>query len=281
MTAPARCGGRARSAISLATGPNATERARNDLFLSSKSVLDRKLAAGQIHPVSERTKVAIGKASRAAARHSHDYAKASGRGRAQPVPTLPANRLEAAIGQAARAFRRQGGRGVAEVAKAAGLSAGMLSKIENGSISPSLASLQALARALQVPVTALFRDFEEVRDTTFVRAGEGLLVSRDGPRIGHEYRILGHTTSKRLGVEPYLMRYDDAMEVFPVYQRPGSEFIYVLEGRLTYRHGSRLFTMAPGDSLLFQADVPHGPEALLQTPVRYIAVVCYPRGPDG
>lgn len=154
----------------------------------------------------------------------------------------------------------------------------MLSKIENGTISPSLASLQALAKALQVPVTALLRDFDEVRDTTFVRAGEGLLVSRDGPRIGHEYRILGHTTSKRIGIEPYLMRYDNPMEVFPIYQRPGSEFIYVLEGRLTYRHGKRLFEMAIGDSLLFDADVPHGPEALLQTPVSYIAVVCYPRG---
>jgi len=229
--------------------------------------------------VSDGRLTAIDKAARATRKRAAGYAKAEDSGRSKPLPATPANRLEAAIGQVARAFRRQSGRGVAEVAKAAGLSAGMLSKIENGSISPSLASLQALAKALQVPVTALFRDFDEVRDTTFVRAGQGLLVSRHGPRIGHEYRILGHTTSKRVGVEPYLMRYDDATEVFPVYQRPGSEFIYVLEGRLTYRHGSRLFTMAPGDSLLFQADVPHGPEALLQTPVRYIAVVCYPRGP--
>ncbi|MDF2973062.1 MAG: putative HTH-type transcriptional regulator, partial [Microvirga sp.] len=161
-----------------------------------------------------------------------------------------------------------------------GLSAGMLSKIENGTISPSLATLQALSRALQVPVTALFRDFEEVRDTTFVRAGEGLLVSRDGPRIGHEYRILGHTTSKRVAIEPYLMSFNDPLQVFPVYQRSGSEFIYVLEGELSYRHGSKLFSMAAGDSLLFEADVPHGPEQLSKTPVRYLAVVCYLRSPD-
>ena len=153
----------------------------------------------------------------------------------------------------------------------------MLSRIENGTISPSLATLQALARALQVPVTSLFREFEEVRDTTFVRAGEGLRVSRDGPRIGHEYRILGHTTSKRIAMEPYLMSYTNAAEVFSVFQRAGNEFIYILEGELTYRHGKKLYRMSPGDSLLFDAEVPHGPEELLAVPVKYIAVLCYPR----
>jgi transcriptional regulator with XRE-family HTH domain len=190
------------------------------------------------------------------------------------------NRLEAAIGQGVRDFRKQAGLGIVDLATRAGLSPGMLSKIENGTISPSLATLQALAKALKVPVTSLFREFEEVRDTTFVRAGEGLLVSRDGPRIGHEYRILGHTTAKRVAVEPYLMSYNDPAEVFPIFQRPGSEFIYVLEGRLTYRHGSKTFLMSPDDSLLFDADVPHGPEELAKTPVRYLAVVCYPRSAE-
>jgi transcriptional regulator with XRE-family HTH domain len=179
-----------------------------------------------------------------------------------------------------REFRKEAGLGVAELASRARLSPGMLSKIENGGISPSLATLQAVARALQVPVTTLLRDFEEVRDTTYVRAGEGLLVTREGPRIGHEYRILGHTTSKRIALEPYLMSYNDAAEVFPVYQRSGSEFIYILEGELTYRHGNKLFSMSPGDSLLFDAAVPHGPEKLSSTPVRYIAVVCYARAAE-
>jgi transcriptional regulator with XRE-family HTH domain len=199
------------------------------------------------------------------------------RGRATGGETESSDSLEAAIGQGVREFRKAAGLGIVELSRRARLSPGMLSKIENGAISPSLATLRSLARALQVPVTSLFREFEEVRDTTFVRAGQGLLVSRDGPRIGHEYRILGHTTSKRIAVEPYLMNYDDPAEVFPIYQRSGTEFIYVLEGELTYRHGRKLFAMSAGDSLLFDAAVPHGPEKLSKTPVRYVAVVCYPR----
>jgi transcriptional regulator with XRE-family HTH domain len=191
--------------------------------------------------------------------------------------TPPVDRLEAAIGKGVRAFRKAAGFGLVELAKLAGLSSGMLSRIENGTISPSLATLQAVARALQVPVTSLFREFDEVRDTTFVRAGKGLRVSREGPRIGHEYRILGHTTSKRVAMEPYLMSYTNGAEVFSVFQRAGNEFIYILEGKLTYRHGNKLYRMSPGDSLLFDAEVPHGPEELLAVPVKYIAVLCYPR----
>jgi transcriptional regulator with XRE-family HTH domain len=191
--------------------------------------------------------------------------------------TPPVDRLEAAIGKGVRVFRKAAGFGLVELAKLAGLSSGMLSRIENGTISPSLATLQAVARALQVPVTSLFREFDEVRDTTFVRAGKGLRVSREGPRIGHEYRILGHTTSKRMAMEPYLMSYTNAAEVFSVFQRAGNEFIYILEGKLTYRHGNKLYRMSAGDSLLFDAEVPHGPEELLAVPVKYIAVLCYPR----
>jgi transcriptional regulator with XRE-family HTH domain len=202
-------------------------------------------------------------------------AAAARRGRAQLAPTV--DRLEAAIGLGVRAFRKAEGFGLVELAKLANISSGMLSRIENGTISPSLATLQAVARALQVPVTSLFREFDEVRDTTFVRAGKGLRVIREGPRIGHEYRILGHTTSKRIAMEPYLMSYTNAAEVFSVFQRAGNEFIYILEGELTYRHGKKLYRMSPGDSLLFDAEVPHGPEELLAVPVKYIAVLCYPR----
>ena len=81
--------------------------------------------------------------------------------------------LEQAIGREVKGFREKLGLTIAELAKAAEMSAGMLSKIENGATSPSLASLQALAHALQVPVTAFFKGYEETRDASFVKAGKG------------------------------------------------------------------------------------------------------------
>ena len=189
--------------------------------------------------------------------------------------------LEAALGQVVREFRKRTGLGITELAQRAGLSPGMISKIENGAISPSLASIRALARALQVPVTSLFREFDEVTDATFVRSGQGLLVHRDGLSLKHEYRVLGQTTAKGIAVEPYLMTFTDQSQVLPFLHRSGTQFIYVLEGRFRYRHGSRTFLMSEGDLLLFQAEVPHGPEELIRTPVRYLSVLSFLGGMGG
>ena len=189
--------------------------------------------------------------------------------------------LEAAIGREVRGFRKALDMTVMDLARASGLSSGMLSKIENGSISPSLATLQALSRALHVPVTAFFRRFEEERDATYVKSGEGLKIERRGTRAGHHYELLGHSTSKRLVVEPYLITLTEKSDVFPLFQHSGVEFIYMLEGEVGYRHSDKTYRLKPGDSLSFDADAPHGPEELRKLPIRFISVIAYPRDGDG
>jgi transcriptional regulator with XRE-family HTH domain len=191
------------------------------------------------------------------------------------------NHLEVAIGREVRAFRQQLDMTVMELAKAAGLSTGMLSKIENGGISPSLSTLQALSRALHVPVTAFFRRFEEERAATFVRAGEGLKIERRGTRAGHQYELLGHSSGKRILVEPYLITLTEESDVFPLFQHSGLEFIYMLEGEVGYRHSDKTYVLQPGDSLYFDADAPHGPEELRKLPIRFISVIAYPREDEG
>ena len=183
------------------------------------------------------------------------------------------NELEAAIGRQVREFRQKLDMTVAEVAKLAQLSVGMLSKIENGMTSPSLATLRALSRALNVPVTSFFRKFEEQRDVTFVMAGKGLSIERRGSRVGHQYQLLGHSGRNKIPVEPYIVTLTEKSEVFPLFQHPGVEFIYILEGEVIYRHGNRTYKMGPGDSLFFDSEAPHGPEELLQLPVRLLSVI--------
>jgi len=190
------------------------------------------------------------------------------------------NRLEIAIGRQVRQFRQQLNMTVVEVAKLAGLSPGMLSKIENGMTSPSLATLRALSAALNVPVTSFFRKYEEQRDATLVRGGEGLLIERRGTRSGHQYRLLGHSVGKRVSVEPYLVTLTEESEVFPLFQHPGSEFVYLLEGEVIYRHADKTYHLKPGDSLFFDADAPHGPEEILSLPIRLLSVIAQPRFED-
>jgi transcriptional regulator with XRE-family HTH domain len=185
--------------------------------------------------------------------------------------------LEQAIGREVRRQREKLDITISELAKAAGISAGMLSKIENGATSPSLSSLQALAQALQVPLTTFFRDFDEMRTATFVKAGQGLAIERRGTRAGHQYQLLGHVPTGPLMVEPYLITLTAKSDVFPAFQHAGVEFLYMLEGEVVYRHGSRTYLMTPGDSLYFDADAPHGPEELRVLPIRYVSVISYTR----
>jgi len=81
------------------------------------------------------------------------------------------NFLEVSIGREVRACRRKLGMTLVELARAAGLSLGMMSKIENGIISASLSTLQALSRALGVPLTSLLRPFADFQQ-------EALLADR-------------------------------------------------------------------------------------------------------
>lgn len=103
--------------------------------------------------------------------------------------------LEVAIGREVRAYRRKQEITVAELSATTGISIGMLSKIENGNTSPSLTTLQSLANALSVPLTAFFRSFEESRTAVHTKAGEGVELEREGTRANHQYNLLGHIGS--------------------------------------------------------------------------------------
>ena len=187
--------------------------------------------------------------------------------------------LEIAIGRELRARRRQLRLTVADLAERTGLSVGMLSKIENGHASPSLTTLRTLADVLSVPLTSFFRSYEERREAVHTRAGQGLALEREGTRAGHQYTLLGHIGANTSGVtvEPYHITLSESSDTFPTFQHSGIETIYMLGGVLDYRHGDRLYRLEPGDTLVFDADAPHGPEGLVELPARYLSIICYPQ----
>ena len=190
-------------------------------------------------------------------------------------PPQPTSALEASIGRQVRLFRKKLDMTVAELAKQAGLSAGMLSKVENGRTSPSLATLHALSAALNVPMTTFFLRFEEQRTATHVHAGQGLKIERRGTRSGHAYQLLGHSFSKTVTMEPYIVTLTEPSEVFPLFQHAGTELIYMLEGEMDYRHAGAVYRLATGDSLYFDGEAPHAPDSLLVLPIRFISVIGY------
>lgn len=187
-----------------------------------------------------------------------------------------ANVLEAAVGAQVRSTRKALGVTLSDLARMASISLGMLSKIENGQTSPSLATLQSLASALNVPIATFFATFDEKREATFVRAGQGLAIERRGSSKGHLYQLLGHSLRSATKVEPYLITLDDTSDAYPIFQHAGVEFIYMIAGEVAYRHGDATYVLHPGDSLFFDAEAPHGPLELRRLPAVYLSVIVTP-----
>lgn len=189
------------------------------------------------------------------------------------APTLSP---EALVGAQVRALRTALGMTLADLAAAAGLSQGMLSKVENGQTSPSLATLSAIAGALNMPLGSLFTKFDQKSDATFVKGGQGLTIERRGSSKGHRYQLLGHGLRSEVGVEPYLITLDETSDAFPIFQHEGVEFLYMLQGEVAYAHGDKTYVMEPGDSLFFDANIAHGPLELRRLPAVYLSVIVTP-----
>ena len=185
--------------------------------------------------------------------------------------------MEASVGAQVRRLRKSLDLTVAELGLAAGISAGMLSKIENGGTSPSLSTLEALAKALNVPVARLFAETEERRDCSFVKADHGVRIERRGTKAGHLYDLLGHSLAGEVTVEPYLITLSKDAVPYTNFRHAGVEFIYMLSGKVRYLHADRSYLLEPGDALFFDAGARHGPEELIEKPMQYLSIIIYPR----
>ncbi|MEQ9489842.1 MAG: XRE family transcriptional regulator [Alphaproteobacteria bacterium] len=189
----------------------------------------------------------------------------------------PARDLGTEVGIEVRRLRRMQDMTVSELAKSAGMSQGMLSRIENGQTMPSLTTLNNLAEALNVPISSFFSGMERSTDVSFVPANQGLLIDRRGTRRGHLYQLLGYGVNSAPRMEPYLITLTEESEAYGEFRHEGVELIYMQTGRLIYRHGDQTYPLGPGDSLFFDAIAPHGPVELVELPCTYLSVIAYPK----
>ncbi len=180
------------------------------------------------------------------------------------------------LGSTIRQLRGRHGLTIADVADRAGISRGMLSKIENAQTATSLDTLVQIANALGVTLSHLFGNFGRPRGgAQLVKSGEGMEVVRRGTRNGHTYHLLAYDQGPKKTFEPFLISLEDPGEEFSAFEHAGTEFIYMLEGKLEYRVGEDVYLLESGDSLTFRGEIPHRPEKMLQMPIRFLAIIHY------
>lgn len=161
------------------------------------------------------------------------------------------NRLPARLKEA----RRAQGLSLEAVANLSGVSRSMVSQIERGESSPTIATLWNLTRALQVDFAGLL-DAEAARDRIDVlRAAAAPTIDNRGE--GCRIRILSPPEEAGHHELYELIFAAGGMLDSKPHARGAREQLTVIEGELTVTSGSAEAALATGDSARYAADVPH------------------------
>ena len=165
------------------------------------------------------------------------------------------------LGGRLREIRKKKGLTLQQLAERTGLTAGLLSKIENLRTSPSLPVLSDLAKALETDMADLFLSADQGKGSRKWRhfpAGSFQKIDREENR-GFTYKLI--LESRLSGDRQQIM----LVEVEPGAKREavsgdGSEILYMISGNLDYRIGNEIIGLGPGDVLFFDSSAPHVPE---------------------
>jgi len=184
----------------------------------------------------------------------------------------PRSKDRAAVGARIRALREAMGFSLRDLAERSGVSAPMLSQVERGETSPTLAVAEKIAAGLELTLSQLLR-LDEGEHVAVSRAEE----RRSYERGGHRFEELTPPLpGQRADVSLHTLKAgattggpDD-----PPMHEPGSrETAVVLEGGLALFVEGVRHDLASGDSVTFDADLPHHFENEGEEPTRFLAVI--------
>lgn len=143
---------------------------------------------------------------------------------------------------------------------------------ESGEIDIPISILIKMSAEFNIELTALLTGSDpKLQSYSLVRKGQGLEVNR---RKAYGYKNLAYNfLDKR--AEPFLVTVDPLPKdsPMPLSSHRNQEFNYVLEGSLMITLNNHVLTLNEGDSLYFDANIPHGMKALNNEPVRFLAII--------
>jgi transcriptional regulator with XRE-family HTH domain len=171
-----------------------------------------------------------------------------------------------------RALREAMGLSLRDLADRSGVSAPMLSQVERGETSPTLAVAAKIAAGLELTLSQLLR-LDEAQHVVVIRAGERRAARRDGHRVEE---LTPPLPGQRADVSSHTLEPGAATGGAgdPPMHEPGSrETAVVLEGSLTLFVDGARHELAAGDSVTFDADLPHHFENEGDEATRFLAVI--------
>jgi transcriptional regulator with XRE-family HTH domain len=166
--------------------------------------------------------------------------------------------VEKLIGAHIAELRQRLGITLEQLAIRTGFSKGYLSKIENSRKVPPIGSLSRIAAALRTDISALLHAPTHAAQPglSVVRATERRPVVRGGTAFGYDYVSLADNRRDK-SMEPFLFTFPSQIDKYVFFEHEGEEFMFVLSGRVEWQAGSDKLVLEPGDSIYFDARLPH------------------------
>ena len=178
------------------------------------------------------------------------------------------------LGPRVKALREAMGLSLRDLAERSGVSAPMLSQVERGETSPTLAVAAKIARGLDLRLSQLLR-LDEDGAVTITRAGNGRQTGGD-PAAGHRYEVL---TAPLPGQRAELSRHvlaaggSTGTPGDPPIHEPGTrESALVEAGAIVLHCDGDDYPLQEGDCVTFDADLPHHFENPGPGEARFLAV---------
>lgn len=176
---------------------------------------------------------------------------------------------EIQVGKRLHELRLEHELSIRSLAEKSGLAVNTLSLIENEKTSPSVSTLQQLAIALNVPITAFFEVDRERRQLIHTRAQDRPSAQVEDTHI----EDLGDGLYNWI-VQPLAVTLEPGASSGPeVIVHTGHEFVYCLEGRVLYMVEGKSYLLEKGDSLIFESHLPHRWENIDSLPSKMLLVL--------
>jgi transcriptional regulator with XRE-family HTH domain len=187
-------------------------------------------------------------------------------------PNAVAVTTEGTVGARVKNLREAMDLSLRDLADRSGVSAPMLSQVERGDTSPTLAVAQKIASGLDLTLSQLLR-LDEDRHVVIVRAGQGRTRRRRGHKLeeltpplpGQRADVSVHTLTPGAAT--------GAPDDPPVHEPGSRETTVVIDGTAELFIDGRRHELREGDSVTFDADLPHHFENNASSEARLIAVV--------
>lgn len=142
------------------------------------------------------------------------------------------------------------------VAELSGLAKGLLSKVENFRVTPSLPTIAKICEALGLTMSELFAGLDEKPNISIIRATERREVERDRDQSDIRYLSLAHGRPDRK-MDPFLLTVPAGGGRRDPMPHEGEEFLLVMQGSVSFEYDGAIHQLKQGDAAYFDAEVDH------------------------